>query len=703
MSSGALPAEPEDSALRGTEDASRAVPGPRAAHPRRSAIARVLAWELALLYRHTRQRWAAIGLLFVPALYALIYLASVWDPAALTRALPVGLVNSDVGAVHRDQSINLGAELVGALASSAQFDYRRYASAEAARDDVRNGTLDFMLQVPPDFSRLAVPGQRPGAASLVIVTSEGNNYTGAGFAKRFAPEATAQVNAMLNEARWRLVLDNAAGSERNLQSLRASLQQLSVGADELHGGVQKAREASQQWAKGATQAEPALGKLELASRQASEAGASLAGGMRQMGGGLRALESRRPSETDLQNLRQSSRQLLEGQRELARGQDAAHSGSQQLHEGIGTLRDAADEIPLLGGRVVEAATELRRGSGQLVQGLGQLREGQAKAAQGQQRLDESLGLLTDGLQRSGSALAGIVSRLPDETRIEQFQAGLRELALGTATLDQGLKPLWAGSASLSSGLIKLEDGSARLATGLALVQQGLPGGLDAPAGSAMGLAQSVRTSLELLAPVPNHGTALTPNFVPLALWVGAVMAAFLFHFRRLPQPVLAEPRWAQVVGKLLLPTAVVLSQAFVMGLMLVAVLGVRPVHPLAFAVVLGLASLTFLCIVFMLVRLLGDLGKVLAILLLIVQIGAAGALMPIQLTSEAFQMLHPAMPFTWVVKAFRAAMFDAYGGQWLEPAAIVAAAGLLALAVAVLLGRWRAVPPRDWRPALDMD
>jgi putative membrane protein len=693
------PTVPGPDSLSGSVQAT----GSRRTGSWRQAVRRVLGWEMRLLRDHPRQRWASVGLLFVPALYALIYLASVWDPAAHTRALPVGLVNGDTGARHRDQAINLGAELLVALEKGALFDYRRYDNAALAREDVRNGTLDFMVQVPADFSRLAVPGERPGAASLVIVTSEGNNYTGAGFAKRFAPEVTAQVNAMLNEARWGLVLDTAAGSQRSLQSLRESLQQLAQGADELHGGLQKARDGAQSLAKGAAQAEPALARLEAGSRSAVEGGAQLAGGMRQLGGSLRAMDSRRPADAELQALRQGSRSLAEGHRELGRNLDAAHAGSETLRDGLTALRDAADDIPLVGGRVVDGANQLRGGAQQLAQGLGQVREGQARLATGAQRVDESVLLLTDGVQRSGAVLSGVVSRLPDEARLEQFQGGLRELATGTAAVSAGLKPLVAGGQALQGGLVKLEDGGARLATGLALVQQALPHGVDEPLGSASGMASSVQPVLELLAPVPNHGTALTPNFVPLALWVGAVMTAFLFHFRRVPMPVLAEPRSAQVIGKLLVPSLVVLLQAAVMGLMLVSAFGVSVSHPLPFALVLGTASLTFLAIVFMLVRLLGDLGKVLAILLLIVQLGAAGALMPIQLTSETFQVLHPALPFTWAVKAFRATLFDAFGGQWVQPWAIVAAAGLLAAGVGMLIGRWRAVPPDQWRPALDMD
>ena len=187
------------------------------------AVREVLRLELLLLQRHRKLAVAAVGLLFVPALYALIYLWAMWDPASHTRTLPAGLVNLDTGARYRDRDLNLGVEVLAAIERNGQFAYQRFESAEAARAAVRQGRLAFMLEVPADFSRQAVPGDRAGAGKLTIYTSEGNNYSSAGFARRFAPEVAQRVNVMLGEARRELVLSSAAGSQRNLETLHTAL------------------------------------------------------------------------------------------------------------------------------------------------------------------------------------------------------------------------------------------------------------------------------------------------------------------------------------------------------------------------------------------------------------------------------------------------------------------------------------------------
>ena len=395
--------------------------------------------------------------------------------------------------------------------------------------------------------------------------------------------------------------------------------------------------------------------------------------------------------------------MAEDHRELGPKLELAQGGAVRLEEGLETLRAAADDIPLLGARVAEGAGQLRTGAGQLVQGLGTMREGQSRLAAGAARIDESVFVLTEGVARSGAALSGIAARLPEEAKLDSFVTGLRELAGGTASLASGLQPLGGGLRSLQSGLARLDEGSIRLASGLQLVLQALPGEVDAPGGSAPGMATPVEPVLEVDAPVANQGLALSVNFVPLSLWVGAVTAAFLFHLRRLCAPTAGFARSALVAGKLALPMAVVLVQSAVMVLLLAFGFGVAMPRPLAFAAVLATASFAFLSVVFLLVRLLGDLGKVIAVLLLIVQIGAAGALLPIQLTTAVFQTVHPALPFTWVVKAFRASLFGAYEGQWMAPLAVVAAIGAAALLVAVFAGRWRVLAASQWRPALDMD
>ena len=122
-----------------------------------------------------------------------------------------------------------------------------------------------------------------------------------------------------------------------------------------------------------------------------------------------------------------------------------------------------------------------------------------------------------------------------------------------------------------------------------------------------------------------------------------------------------------------------------------------------FTLTLAIASLSFLAIVFAMLKFLGDVGKVLAVLLLILQLSSAGALIPIELTNEFFQKISPYLPFTWVVRAFRATLFGAFDGDWLLPWVAVIGAGVSAIVGGILLGRYRFVDDALYGPAIDTE
>jgi putative membrane protein len=667
------------------------------------SVAEVVSWELKLLRAHRKLALACAGLILVPALYAWIYLYAMWDPASHTRELPAGLVTLDEGARYRDRELNLGRQVLDQIEQHGQFAYRRYGDPAQARHDVRTGRLAFVLEIPADFSRSALPGEQPGAAKLTIYTSEGNNFASAEFARRFAPEVARRVNTMLAEARWDLVLSRASGSQRTLEDLKAALSELHRGADELHTGLMRAREGSVQLTGNSASALDAAGRLRAGAAQLAEGTQQLGGGVRQVGSSLRALEARRPPESELAALRLGLQAQVEGQRELLRGLESLLDGTRQLEGGLGQFRVTADEVPLFGGRLVEGLAPITQGAQLLGSGLDRALAGQARLLQGAVRLQEGVGALADGSQRAGQAVSALTGRLPEDARVDSLGEGARELVRGHDTLLAGLQQFGGGTQSLQTGLVRLGDGAGRLETGLELVRRALPQEVDRPEGSAQGLAQSVEPVVEVVAPVPNQGSALTPNFVPLALWVGAVMVAFIVHLRRIPQPLAHHPRLALAAGKLALPLSLVLMQALVMLVMLAWLLRVPLPQMGLFSLLLATTSVAFLALVWALVRLLGDIGKVVAVLLLIVQVSAAGALLPIQLSDEAFQAVHPYLPLTWVVQAFRASLFGAFDGGFWPAYAIVAGIAAVGLAIGAGLGRWRTVPEHDWRPPLDMD
>ena len=659
--------------------------------------------DWALLVRDRRFAVAVVGALLIPALYALIYLSSMWDPSARTSALRAGLVNADTGVTFRGETTRMGEEVSQTLLRQGLFHWERFDDTETAKRAVRRGELSFAVLIPPDFSEQAVPGREAGAAKLVIYTSEGNSYSAAGFAKRFAPELAHRVNEALNEQRWDMVLTSAQGSKLNLATLRERVGHLHDGSRLLADGARQARQGEVDLTQGLGKAGDTASQVQRGATQLADASTQFAGGWRQLSASLRALDTHRPTAADVEPLRTGMQRLVQGQTELSKGLDQLDQGTRQLQTGAQALQRSASPIPLVGDGLAEGAQALDHGAELLGLGLVHARDNNQRLIGGAQQIQTGIQSLTGGLTQFSGSLHQITAALPDDSRIDALPQGAQQLGSGALALSDGLRKLQGGHTQLASGLARLDTGSAQLRDGLALLANALPGDVPMPEGSARGLADSVEPELEIVAPVGNDGAGFAPNFVPMSLWIGAVTAALLFNLRRLPDNAAHLDRSAQVVGKLVWPATVVLGQSVVMVVMMMGVLDIRVYDLGPFVITVAATSLTFLLILFALIRWFGELGKVLGIILLIVQLSSAGATLPIELATPFFQTLHPYLPFTWVVRAFRASMFGAYDGQWLAHWAVVVGCGGAALLGATLAGRWKVIPAEDYHPGIELD
>ena len=666
-------------------------------------------WQLAcvdarLLLRYPRVGLAALGIVLVPAVYALIYLTSVWNPAARTGALPVLVVNADRGADFQGHAVRLGDELVRRMRERPTFGYELTADEDEARHAVASGRAQFAVLIAGDFSQRALPGTEAGAARIVIYTSEGNDYSGAGFAKRFAPELARQVNEALNRERWALVLQKAAGAQVSLDELHTGVERLLSGARELSQGAGQLRQGAGDLQRAMGQAQDGAGALRQGGAQAAAGGTRLVDGMRRLGGGLRSVVARLPAESELQALLAASESMAQGQVQLGQGLLQLHDGALQLEDGAGRFKAEGERLLLVGDRVAAGAGQLQDGLGRLATGLGEAREAQARLADGQGRLQSGTRALVDGLLPLSGGLRQMTQGLPPDEELQRLSQGLTQLEGGAATLGGGLQGASGGAQKLAAGLVRLEGGAQQLSTGL----QALAGALPAASplgGSAGGLAGSVQPVVEVVAPVPANGAGYAPNFIAVALWVGATLCTFLWPLRRLPEldvPV-NEHGLATVLGKLAMPALLASLQALAVLVMLKMLLPAPMPGGWQLPATLLVAACTFLAILLALVRLLGETGKAVALLLLVTQISAAGGTLPVALTTDFHRAIHPFLPFTWVIRALRAAMFGAYEGAWAPAIGALAAGGVVALAAAAWLGRWKRVPLADYRPALDMD
>lgn len=379
--------------------------------------------------------------------------------------------------------------------------------------------------------------------------------------------------------------------------------------------------------------------------------------------------------------------MATGHTELARGLDELQSAAQRMQQGLQALREDVGASVLavtpFNARIDAFAT----GLSELSAGLKGAGQAQAKLMDGASQVNEAVGTLNTGVRAMGSGIRTIAGRIPAEPQLEELVNGARSLS--------------AGAASVATGSQQVREGSQHVAAGISLLAQSMPDAVPALDGSAQGLANSVQPLVEIEAAVQNNGSGFAPNIIPGALWLGAGIAAFLMHARVLPRQALNFSRLGQVGGKILIPAALVLVQAALIFGCVKWILGITLVHPLAFATTLACAALAFLLIVFALTLAFGDAGKALAMLLLAVQLSSSGGIVPIELSGGLFMDINPWLPLTWVVKAIKASMFNAFDGAWVEPLALVALAGALAAVAACWVGRWRFVRPAAMRPAVE--
>lgn len=166
------------------------------------------------------------------------------------------------------------------------------------------------------------------------------------------------------------------------------------------------------------------------------------------------------------------------------------------------------------------------------------------------------------------------------------------------------------------------------------------------------LASPVEIIENDLFPMSNYGSAMTPFYSVLCLWVGTTLMVSMLsvdvHGAYSPQEV--------YLGKLYLFVTIGIMQAAIAALGDLYLLKIYCVNHPVFFWGLIYAAIVFTTLVYTLVSVFGNVGKVIAIILLVLQVAGSGGTFPIQLTPRFFQVINPYLPFTYAISMEREAI-----------------------------------------------
>ena len=176
-------------------------------------------------------------------------------------------------------------------------------------------------------------------------------------------------------------------------------------------------------------------------------------------------------------------------------------------------------------------------------------------------------------------------------------------------------------------------------------------------------ANPVQLSENKLYHIKNYGSAMTPFYTVLSIWVGALLMSSLLTTKVEDEEGNYKP-CEKYFGRWILFLVISLFQTLVITLGDMYILGTQAVSPYRFVFYGLLISALFSSIIYTIVHLLGNVGKAICIILLVLQLGSSGGTFPIQMTSSFFQTLYPKVPFTYSIGLLR----EAVGGVYIPAA-----------------------------------
>lgn len=569
-----------------------------------------------------------------------------------------------------------------------------FVSKQQADEGVNSGHFYAVVTIPSDFSQKAasITESEPQQAVINFTTTPAKNYIGSLVSNQAAAKVKSSVSEQITQA-------YAKGILENLDKLGIGLDAAANGASTLHDGLGRLQSGTQTYVGGVKQ---------LAVNQQSLTGglAQLSDGSRKLQAGLGQLSNSLPTEFQLSQLSDGMKQLQLGINQLNASvsnpspalvaqQNKVNTDAQTLKK---TVEDSKSDLSAAGDTLrtldMQAAASVSKSTTISLPQISNIYQAFTKT----QTIIEQTGTLREDLQALKRQLSAQQTQL--QVGVSALNNGVNQLAPNAITAFNGYNSvrfannqLLAGSASLTNGLSEAKSGSQKLANGASLLESRsgalidgtsqLTSGADTlankladasnrikiqPTGATtqQQIANPVKSEMTEKGNVPNYGYALSPYVLSLSLFVGAIVLNVIYPIRKTFSEQESAIRWwlskASVAG------VAAFMQATILMLVMVFFLGLTPEHPAHFIGAIYLTSFAYMSIVSLLVIVLDNPGRFLAMILLVLQLGSSEGTFPIQTANGFFQAINPLVPMTYSIRALRQAISGGldnafYGGS----------------------------------------
>ena len=657
-------------------------------------IWRVFCTDLRSLSRSFFACAVVVGIVLLPSLYAWLNIYSNWDPYGNTGGISIAVASLDKGYDDDGTYVNKGQDVVDDLREATSINWVIVDTEQEATDGVYAGDYYAAVVIDEDFSskmyrmltdwtgkpaityyenakKNAVATKITDTAVESLKRSISENYLEvvisgimeqsnllAADLTEDDPEAAVkgllyQAQDLLAASRRMMDAFDAAGSTggvsaQDAAALEAALANMNKSLPDSGQLQQSAAEIQRALYVAAEKAERALEKLESAIENAPEqesaqqAALDAARDMEKLSGDLTKLADSMPSgeaQTQLRALASRCADLASMLNRLATSADTQDLLA-DCDALVKSLRTMADKLPVtakaLRGDLKLVMTELADTLDGVAELAADARDIRTALGDTSQALDVTMGLLRPATERMVSSLSDTIDKL------------------------QGMD----GDGYLDI-LIDILGGD--------------------PAAYGEYFPEMVQTTVNAVYPIENYGSAMTPFYTVLAIWVGGVILSSLIKVHARTDGLI-DPRPAELYfGRYLFFFLMSQIQAAVIVTGDLYILKVQCLHPGMMYLTGALTAFTFSLLIYSLALSFGDVGKAIVVVIMVMQIAGSSGTFPIELLPEIYQKFYRFFPFPYAIDAMRECICGMYGNYYWQQIGYLMLFAVAALLIGLLV------------------
>ncbi|MDZ5254788.1 YhgE/Pip domain-containing protein [Clostridium sp. LIBA-8841] len=645
-----------------------------------------------------------IGLCIIPSLYAWINIKACWDPYVNTGNLPVAVVNNDKGAVVNGKEANVGNEIIDELKKDNNIGWQ-FVDSWQGNYGLNEGKYYAMIEIPSNFSEglTSLTTGNPQKPDIIYKVNEKTNAIANKITDVAKDEVTKEIKSnfvdTVNKEAFDLLNQLGGKLETNkpeILQIRNTLESANSSLKEIQDFVQKANGDSKNLSTYLASVKSDLPKVteQINNLQNTvEASKSLITSTQQTVSSVS--NSFSGDVITMQSMNQELQSLLTKLKELSAAMDNSKmietidkliASTDSLNKVITSNIEALEKINAVkpNSAISDLINKLNKTKDLVTNEREQLvalktalsnnesKENIAKAidsisnvsneissslvtvsnnfySNGMPALNTIGDSLKGGLDTANSVLETTKIVIPQLNALATF--GIASSDVASQQADQ-----------ITSKLSEFQDAISQLIEKTSgLTEENLNNIIDImsknPDEIASFISAPVSVKKEDVYDAGIFGVGLTPFYTVLAIWVGSLLLTSLLTAECEDFEDGTKLNFLQKhFGKMLLFLLISLIQSIIIVLGDIFILGVNPVNmPLMFGFAI-ISSIVFTVIIFTLVSLFGNIGKAIAIVIMVFQVAGAGGIYPIQTNPKIFEVLQPLWPFTYAIDGFREAI-----------------------------------------------